>query len=84
MLKIDVYHSAGTARVSLHHHPASSDDRCGDDCYEYARQRTYSRKGQNAHQYREEVVAAVSRALRTSEIGHAEFCALVGEQLTLF
>lgn len=83
MYVIQIYAYGSGHRVRMHHHPDGRDDRCNADCYEYAPQRAYGRKGDKPSETRALVAAAVQRAVMTAEISHQEFLLEVGEQMVL-
>jgi hypothetical protein len=83
MLKIDVYHSGGSARVRLHHHPYGADAKCGDGCDYEACERAYQKHRGTPADYRKTTVAAVVAVLLDPAISHVEWSAMVGEQLML-
>lgn len=83
MLKIDVYHKAGAARVRLHYHPGGADERCDEQCDYEAAERAYQKHKGGLGDYRKTAVAAVVAVLLDPAISHAEWAYMVGEQQTL-
>ena len=83
MIKIDLYAYGSGYRVRAHHHDGPADERCSSECYEYAVERAYGRKGDKPHETRALVTAAVVRVLNQRETGHAQFLNDLGEQMKL-
>lgn len=82
-IRIDVYAYGSGFRVRAHHHEPSADDQCSEDCYHYAPERAYGRKGDKPSETRALITAAVARALNQRETGHAQFLADLGDQMKL-
>lgn len=80
MLRIDVYAYGSGYRVRAHHHAADANEDCSQDCYHYAPERAYGRKGDKPAETRALLTAAVVRALNQRETGHAQFLNDVGDQ----
>nr|CRY96722.1 hypothetical protein [uncultured prokaryote] len=83
MLKIDLYPYGSGYRVRVHQHPGPADERCTSDCYHYAPERAYGRKGDKPSETRALVTAACVRALNQRETGHVQFLNDLGEQIAL-
>jgi hypothetical protein len=83
MLKIDVYHKGGSARVRLHYHPGDADARCDDACSYEATERAYQPHKGNLSDYRKTTVAALVAVCLDPAISNAEWASMVGEQLAL-
>lgn len=83
MIKIDVYHAGNSARVRLHHHPYSAEDRCGPECNYEATERAYQPSKGTPADYRKTAVAAIVAVCLDPAINHHEWAFLVGEQSML-
>lgn len=83
MIKIDVFHRGGCARVRAHYHPGSAEAKCDDSCDYEATERAYQKHKGTAADYRKATVAAVVAVLLDPAIGHVEWQHMVGEQGTL-
>jgi hypothetical protein len=80
VLKIDLYDSGSGTKVRLHHHPYALASGCGDECYEYACERTYAPTGETPREARDRLAHTVDRALRVRALGHVAFRDLLADQ----
>lgn len=84
VLKIDCYDSGAGTKVRLHHHPYGLAEACGEQCYEYACERTYAPADERPHETRDRILHTVERALRVRALGHVAFRDLLADQPHLF
>lgn len=83
MLKIDVYHRGGCARVRLHYHQGDANAPCDDGCDYEATERAYQPHKGTPAEYRKTTTAAVVAVMLDPAVSHVEWQAMVGEQMTL-
>lgn len=83
MLKIDIFHRAGCARVRLHYHQGDANAPCDDGCDYEATERAYHSHKSTPADYRKTTAAAVLGVLFDPAVSNAEWQFMVGEQDTI-